>query len=301
MPLPANALTILGTLQKAGFSPAQAAGILGNLRKEGGPDIDPTIKDPSGRSQGIAQWLGPRLDQLKSFAANTKRPYTDLQTQTDFLVHELNTTEKQAGDSLRQATTPTAAAQILQRQYERPKYLDPERAKFANEFYSDVQNFYKQATGASKPAVQSPPPAVQSPPPAVQSPPQKAVEVLKQTVQSAPQKAQNFLNDTLDKLKALQGGKSQSSAPTSEIQWNIIPTNNISWDQALSTANKVNVGSSKDTFNLAKNFNPTTNYYSNIASSAFPQPSNNVASSLGGSFGNNISSSFGNSFTRSFG
>ena len=39
-----------------GWTPAQAAGIVGNLQQESGPGLDPTIAGDGGNAFGIAQW-----------------------------------------------------------------------------------------------------------------------------------------------------------------------------------------------------------------------------------------------------
>jgi hypothetical protein len=105
-----------------------------------------------------------------------------------------------------------------------------------------------------------------------------------------PPSAQSFLNETLDKIKALQAGKSGSPSNTKDT---------IDWSQAFIDAASKTKAFGKNQSITAQNFKPTSN--TNIASAALPQFSNSFASSPGGSFSNNISSSFGNSFTRSFG
>src|SRR5690606_19932605 len=58
---------------QAGLSPEQAAGIMGNLAQESGPDIDPAAVEGNGIGFGIAQWSyerrngHPKEDQGKGF------------------------------------------------------------------------------------------------------------------------------------------------------------------------------------------------------------------------------------------
>ncbi|PKR82603.1 phage tail tape measure protein [Heyndrickxia camelliae] len=75
-----------------GLSDSAVAGIMGNLQQESG--FSTSIVNPSSGATGLAQWLGGRLTNLKSFAKSRGTSYTDLQTQLDFLWKELNGSEK---------------------------------------------------------------------------------------------------------------------------------------------------------------------------------------------------------------
>ena len=269
MPLATNASKILGVLQSENsrFSPAVMAGALGNFRRESGPSFDPNAK--AGGSLGIGQWKGSRLTDLQNFAKSLGKPINDVETQTKFFLHELDTTEKAAGDALRKATTPEEAAQIMQRLYERPRDLDPERATFARAFYNDVQDFYKKATQPSA-STQQPSSA------------------------SFAAKAQQFLQDSVNKLKSGLSPQSSTSG-TKET------SAEDAWSTAFNDAVKnLNLGATSNIkfTNYSKYFTPGSSIYSNIAGVAFPSNfSSTIASnSLGGGFGNNISSGFGNSF-----
>ncbi|WP_449043722.1 phage tail tip lysozyme [Paracoccus versutus] len=63
---------------------------------------------------GLAQWTGPRRRQLEAFAAQRGTPVSDLNTQLDFLMTELQGPESRAAQSILSAQdTPTAAAAIV--------------------------------------------------------------------------------------------------------------------------------------------------------------------------------------------
>ncbi|WP_147296834.1 phage tail tip lysozyme [Paracoccus thiocyanatus] len=63
---------------------------------------------------GLAQWTGPRRRQLEAFAAQRGAPVSDLNTQLDFLMTELQGPESRAAQSFLSAQdTPTAAAAIV--------------------------------------------------------------------------------------------------------------------------------------------------------------------------------------------
>lgn len=102
---------------KKGVPPIQAAAIVGNLVKES--NLDTSIKGTADNmgSVGIAQWHSGRLDNLKKFAGNN---WTNLDKQLDFVLHELNTTEKSAFNKLMQAKTVEEATESFMYGYERP-------------------------------------------------------------------------------------------------------------------------------------------------------------------------------------
>lgn len=115
-----------------GWSPEQAAGIVGNLAVESfnprtGQALDPTVTGDNGTAFGIAQWRGERQRNLANFAEANGLDYRSLEGQLGFVDHELRTTEKRAGDRLRSAKTPQEATDIFMRHYERP---NPKLAHF---------------------------------------------------------------------------------------------------------------------------------------------------------------------------
>jgi hypothetical protein len=108
----------LGVFTNAGYSQAQAAGIVGNLIAESGSHLDPTAINPTSGMRGIAQWDTHR-DML--FQRMYGHPVTagTFDEQLQFVAWELNNTEKGAGDALKEATTAQDAASIVERLYER--------------------------------------------------------------------------------------------------------------------------------------------------------------------------------------
>ena len=106
-----------------GWSPAAAAGIVGGLIHESGlrtNALNPGDGSDGSDSIAIGQWNSDRADELKAFAAARGKPYTDFQTQLEFVDHELHTSEGAAGGALQAAKTPREAAAAFVR-YERPK------------------------------------------------------------------------------------------------------------------------------------------------------------------------------------
>lgn len=124
-----------------GYTPVQAAGIVGGLRGETA-DLNTRQVHDGGIGLGIAGWNGPRLNGpngLNAFAAQRGADPHDLNTQLAFVDHELRTSEGAAYNLLRGATTPEAAGDAMLR-YFRPKDWNvpgahPERANYAAQMF----------------------------------------------------------------------------------------------------------------------------------------------------------------------
>jgi hypothetical protein len=108
-----NVATVQRRLFDLGYSPVQVAGILGNLQQESGRNLDPNVVGDKGTAYGIAQWRGPRFEGLQSFAQQRGIDWRDPSLQADYIHHELNTTERRAGDLLRNAKTADDAAKAF--------------------------------------------------------------------------------------------------------------------------------------------------------------------------------------------
>ena len=110
-----------------GWSRAQAAGIVGNLQAEVGANLPPHgVSGDNGKAYGIAQWHPDRQQRFKQIIGKDIRQST-FKEQLEFVQWELNNSEKKAGDKLRQATTPTDAAAIVDEYYERSAGIHRQR------------------------------------------------------------------------------------------------------------------------------------------------------------------------------
>lgn len=100
-----------------GLGPVQAAGIVGNLLQES--NVNPAAVQAGGPGRGIAQWsTGARWDSLLRFArANHGSPLA-LDTQLQFLWHELTATPALGLDALRAARSVAAATRAFARSFE---------------------------------------------------------------------------------------------------------------------------------------------------------------------------------------
>lgn len=111
--------------QSKGWTPEQAAGIVGNLIHESGGRLDTNARAAGdgadgSDSIGIGQWNAERAKALKAFAAARGTSPTDYKTQLEFVQHELETSEAGAAKALRNATDVRGATEAFLI-YERPK------------------------------------------------------------------------------------------------------------------------------------------------------------------------------------
>lgn len=135
-----------------GWSPVQAAGILGGLNGETS-NLNTTQSHDNGIGYGIAGWNGPRLTGLYQFARQNKESPSDLNTQLGYVDWELRHSEAGAGAVLGQAQNPAQAGQATLA-YFRPKDWNvpgahPERAQNAQQVYGQF--------GAMDPVASIPP------------------------------------------------------------------------------------------------------------------------------------------------
>lgn len=107
-----TASLIFERLRAGGLSPQAAAGLVGNIGMESsfntGARNAGDGRDGSD-SVGLSQWNGPRAQALKALAAERGVDWRDPGLQADFIVQELNTTEKRAKEALMSAADPQAA------------------------------------------------------------------------------------------------------------------------------------------------------------------------------------------------
>lgn len=141
----------------AGWSPVQAAGMVGGFMGES--SLNPAAYNPNdpGGSIGLAQWNGPRRTAFEQFAGDKAR---DPFTQLSFANNELRSTEGHAGKMLSSADTleKAVAANLA---YERPKGYTSSDVNSMPAFAKRLeyaQNAYNGYTnGVAAPASTAPP------------------------------------------------------------------------------------------------------------------------------------------------
>jgi hypothetical protein len=118
-------------LVKKGMTPAQAAGVVGNLLQES--TLNSGAHNKGENAYGLAQWRGQRLTDLQNFAAAKGKSIDDVNTQLDFILHELNGKESKAGQMLFASKTADEAAYNFGKYYERPKTVEQSRLSYATQ------------------------------------------------------------------------------------------------------------------------------------------------------------------------
>ncbi|MFD2854022.1 phage tail tip lysozyme [Seohaeicola zhoushanensis] len=111
---------VYGRLLERGMEPHIAAGFVGNFMAESGAGLNTRAVGDGGNAFGIAQWNGPRRHAYLDFASRAGKDPGDLDTQIDFVMHELATTEAGAMAKISQASDARQAAALVSQYYERP-------------------------------------------------------------------------------------------------------------------------------------------------------------------------------------
>lgn len=101
-----------------GWSKEQAAGIVGNLQVESGPQLRTNVTGDGGRAYGIAQWHPDRQAQFMRVYGKPIQQ-SNFREQLQFIQWELRNSERAAGDRLLRARTAEEAAAIVDQFYER--------------------------------------------------------------------------------------------------------------------------------------------------------------------------------------
>lgn len=113
-----NAARAMSFFTQRGLTPAQAAGLVGNLQAESGANLNPAAVGDGGRAMGIAQW---HPDRRANFQRAVGKPFerSTFDDQLRFIWWEFNNTERAAFARLRRARTAEEAAAIVDQYYER--------------------------------------------------------------------------------------------------------------------------------------------------------------------------------------
>ena len=158
-----NAQKVFNFFLSKGYSPVQAAGIVGNTTAESGNEPTrlqdgamagvrtinyaqiPPLLTTQQVGWGLVQWTPPQ--KIGNYAHTSGENPDDLSTQVEFLWKQLegtapNNSEKAAGDAVKQTTNYTDAALAFMNYYERPQYPQkdgPPRVELAKEALAAYQ------------------------------------------------------------------------------------------------------------------------------------------------------------------
>jgi peptidoglycan hydrolase-like protein with peptidoglycan-binding domain/lysophospholipase L1-like esterase len=130
----ADANTVIDFFVGKGLSREHAAGIAGNIQAES--KFNPAAVGDSGKAFGLAQWRDNRRDNLETWTADNGYDVNSVDGQLEYLWWELNNSESNALNKLKQTDTPSDAAYAFAKYFERPKVINPERQSAAETFFS---------------------------------------------------------------------------------------------------------------------------------------------------------------------
>lgn len=127
--------------EKLGITKEQAAGVAGNLYVESG-GFNLEAHGDKGTSYGLAQWHNERKQALFDKTGTSESNPPNLEQQLDYLIYELNSSEKRALAALKETTSVRDSALVFAQKFERPA-KDPDgyplhfdrRWKHAEDFY----------------------------------------------------------------------------------------------------------------------------------------------------------------------
>lgn len=125
---------------KLGLTQEQASGVAGNLYVESA-GFNLSAEGDNGTSFGLAQWHNERKEALFK-RSGTRTP--TLEQQLDYLVYELNSTEKGALNALKQATSVKDSAYVFAKKFERPATGSDGLPLHFDRRWGYAENFYKK-------------------------------------------------------------------------------------------------------------------------------------------------------------
>lgn len=136
--------TALAYFIDKGYTPQQAAGIVGNLVQESGSSLNTRAVHDGGTGFGIAGFRDPtpgrgRKTNLLNFAKSSGADPSDLFTQLDFVHRELQGPEGTANRNLQRASDPASAATAFVG-YERPQGWSAENPMGAHGITNRIGN-----------------------------------------------------------------------------------------------------------------------------------------------------------------
>lgn len=197
-----NSSYALNYFVQQGYTPSQAAGIVGNLMQESG--LNPAVSPgDNGKSFGIAQWNGGRLTALQDYAKQQGSDWKSLDTQLGFVNQELNGSENKAGQAIRNAQD-VASATAAAAGYERPQGWAPDNPSGANAFDKRLA-YASQLVGGN--GIDAPASNVTTSAQSLVNPPLASAAMVKPTAPDAFSQLQNAQPTALSQL--FGGGQQQ--------------------------------------------------------------------------------------------
>jgi hypothetical protein len=124
------------TFSQAGLTPIAISGILGNVQQESGFRM--TVKGDQGRSFGSMQWDPIRTRGLIASAHRNGLDPASPEAQAKFAVEEAGRIRVGDGtllEAMNKAKSPTEAANLWAKYFEKPKTIEASRGRYAENFF----------------------------------------------------------------------------------------------------------------------------------------------------------------------
>ncbi|MEI4281666.1 phage tail tip lysozyme [Tetragenococcus halophilus] len=159
-----NAWDVWYWLTTHDYSKAAAAGILGNMKEESG--VTPDKEQMSGPAYGLVQWDGSTegysgRDYVKKLLkdAGISGDYTKLEVQMELIDvgvggkgsskkgNRWQGTSPVSASEFKKLSSPEKAANVFERNFERPAAAHPTREKYAREYYDKFKDLKASSDG----------------------------------------------------------------------------------------------------------------------------------------------------------
>ena len=115
-----NARTAYGLLRAKGYNHQTSSALIGNMIQESGAGLNTSAVGDNGNAFGIAQWNGPRRRAYLAYAKQRGADPADLNSQIDFLDHEMKTSEAGAAKRITEAPDLQSATLAASKHFWRP-------------------------------------------------------------------------------------------------------------------------------------------------------------------------------------
>ncbi len=149
IPLEQRESIVYHALVKAGYSPAGACGIMGNIAVES-TGFDPSDVNPTSGALGLFQWndVGDRQQNLKDFCKEQKLNWNSIESQLAFAVYELSGADPIAcrlDDFLKETDDAYSAAAEFTAGFERCVTDSGKKAdRYTGALYPEFYGYYYQ-------------------------------------------------------------------------------------------------------------------------------------------------------------
>jgi len=143
--IPANGKQLFAKFVKRGENPTLIAGLLGNAMVES--SLNPGAIGDNGTSEGLFQWHNDRRNKLREHMSRKPQGVSDAEWQVDYALIEMKRDYPKVYAQASLAKTPSDAAYIIAKGFEKPKVISPKRMSNAEGFLMQYGGLSSLGTG----------------------------------------------------------------------------------------------------------------------------------------------------------